>query len=62
MVTKNHRTSHARNADDDPDDHAPPEAAITPRQQQALQVLLTGSTDTDASQSMKLAEALLGGV
>jgi hypothetical protein len=50
-ITKGHKRSRRRAADDNPDDHAPLEAAITPRQQQALQALLAGSTDTEAAEA-----------
>jgi hypothetical protein len=51
-VTKGHRTSRSRTADEVPDDQAPlVPRAITTRQQQALQVLLTGATDTAAAEA-----------
>jgi hypothetical protein len=50
-ITKGHNRSRRRAADEKPDDQAPPEAAITPRQQQALQALLTGSADTEAAEA-----------
>ena len=50
-VTKAHKRSCGRAADDSPDDHAPPPPTITPRQGQALQALLTGATDTEAAEA-----------
>ena len=49
-VTKGHKRSRRRAADEYPDDHAQPELSLTPRQQQALQVLLTGGTHTEAAE------------
>ena len=54
-VTKGHKRSRGRAADEKPDDHAPPGATITPRQQQALQALLTGATDTAAAETANVA-------
>ena len=50
-VTKGHKRSHRRAADEKLDDHAPSAPTITPRQQQALQALLTGATDTEAAEA-----------
>jgi len=49
-VTKGHKRSRGKAADEKPDEHAPSPPTITPRQQQALQVLLTGATDTEAAE------------
>jgi hypothetical protein len=54
-ITKGHKRSRGRAADEKPDDHAPPGATITPRQQQALQALLTGATDTEAAETANVA-------
>jgi hypothetical protein len=48
-VTKGHKRSRRRVADEKPDEHAPSPPTITPRQQQALHALLTGATDTEAA-------------
>ena len=50
-ITKGHKRSRRRAADETPDEHAPSPPTITPRQQQALQALLTGSTDTEAAEA-----------
>jgi hypothetical protein len=44
-------SSHARGTDDQPEVHAPSPPTITPRQQRALQALLTGGTDTYAAEA-----------
>jgi len=54
-ITKGHKRSRRRAADEKPDEHAPTEAAITPRQQQALQALLTGSADAEAAFELRSA-------
>jgi len=51
MVTKGHKRSRRRAADEQADKHAPPSPTITPRQQQALHALLTGATDTEAAEA-----------
>ena len=50
-VTKGHKRSRRRAADEKPDEHAPSPPTITPRQQQALQALVTGSTDAEAAEA-----------
>ena len=50
-VTKGHRRSRGRAADEKSDEHAPSPPTITPRQQRALQALLTGATDTEAAEA-----------
>jgi len=48
-TAESHKRSRRRAADEKPDEHAPSPPTITPRQQQALQALLTGATDTEAA-------------
>ena len=50
-ITKGHKRSHRRAADEKPDEHAPSPPTITPRQQQALQALMTGATDSTAAEA-----------
>ena len=49
MARRPHNKSQ-NGTDEEPDDHAPPPPAITPRQQRALQALLAGATDTEAAE------------
>jgi hypothetical protein len=50
-AAKSHNRSPRRAADEKSDEHAPSPPTITPRQQQALQALLTGATDTEAAEA-----------
>jgi hypothetical protein len=50
-VTKDHRTSRGSAADEQPDEHAPSPPTITPRQEQALRVLVAGGTDAEAAKA-----------
>ena len=49
-AAESHKRSRRRAADEKSDDHAPSPPTITPRQQQALQALLTGATDAEAAE------------
>lgn len=53
-VTKGHRTSQRVAADERPEPHPPSAPSVTPRQQRALQALLTGATDAEAGQIAKV--------
>jgi len=50
-TAESHKRSRRRAADEKPDEHAPSPPTITPRQQQALQALLTGATDAEAAEA-----------
>jgi hypothetical protein len=54
-VTEPHRRSQAGLMDEQSDANAPPVPTISPRQQQALQVLLRGGTDIEAAQAAHVA-------
>ena len=50
MARRPHNKSQNR-TDEEPDDQAPSPPTVTQRQQQALQALLTGATDTEAAEA-----------
>ena len=50
-VTKGHKRSRRRVADEQPDEHAPSPPSITRRQEQALRVLVAGGTDAEAAKA-----------
>jgi len=50
MARRPHKKSQNR-TDEKPDEYAPPPPIVSPRQQQALQALLTGATDTEAAET-----------